>query len=347
MEWKSRDARLRTVALAGLVGLTAAAAAAAACRVRQARRARKRQRAAGKAASLGAEIREALEREAAELQRDMPAEELQTSFAAAAAFVSAEGGKKLSTKVKLTLYGCYKQVSMGDASEAAPRSGGMEGAYKWEAWLQLRGTSRAEAMQNYVRTLDETLPDWRSADIDEEEEEEEELDWYSSADAKAGKGGGQGSQAADGSNGFGNKVSTMPVIGDSDDVDNTPVGQLCAKIADGEVEAAFALLRRSPELALQADKDHMTPLHWAADRGELEVAKVLIQEVLKSSSNLLDAQDEDGDTPLHFAVIPEHVELAQLLVVAGADRSAKNKKGETPVDLAGGELLKKVFGGAS
>ena len=89
--------------------------------------------------------------------------------------------------------------------------------------------------------------------------------------------------------------------------DETPAGQLCQKIADGDVEAkgcpttalvavirnqeAFALLRRDPKLAteaivltvstptlfaalsLEADKDGMLPLHWAADRGDVDMVR--------------------------------------------------------------------------
>eukprot|EP00438_Fugacium_kawagutii_P003310 Skav223908 [mRNA] locus=scaffold5126:128762:140559:- [translate_table: standard] len=72
---------------------------------------------------------------------------------------------------------------------------------------------------------------------------------------------------------MGPAVSTMGCIGGGDpgDVDETPAGQLCQQIAEGDMEAACSLLRASPQLACEADKDGMLPLHWACDRGDLEM----------------------------------------------------------------------------
>lgn len=63
----------------------------------------------------------------------------------------------------------------------------------------------------------------------------------------------------------------MARMGDGD-VDETPAGQLCQEIAEGRIEAACRLLKGSPSLAAEADKDGMLPLHWAADRGDLQMA---------------------------------------------------------------------------
>jgi len=44
--------------------------------------------------------------------------------------------------------------------------------------------------------------------------------------------------------------------------------------------------------------------------------------------------DVEGDTPLHDACRLGHVASAKLLVNAGAAKDVKNKKGETPIQLA-------------
>ncbi len=53
-------------------------------------------------------------------------------------------------------------------------------------------------------------------------------------------------------------------------------------------------------------------------------------------SQKLDAntQDRDGDTALHDAARFGHAECVDVLVAAGADKSIKNKKGETASDVA-------------
>jgi len=313
---------LRGLAVVGALG----AVATAACLVQRSRRAARRRRVAAerKAAgppSLADEIREALEREAAELATEMPPEELQDDFATAAAWVGSEAGGDLPTEAKLKLYGCYKQVSAGNAP--IDRSRGMEAGYKWEAWHENRGLTRAEAMARYVTALDALAPEWR----DESDEE----------DAPVPKK--KKKKKPDGSNGMGFSVSTMGTIGDVGDIDDTPVGQLCEKIANGAADEACAMLRKYPDLAFRTDKDGMAPLHWASDRGEVEVAKFLtsMAKVCKpplTAAACLNQQDALGDTPLHYAVNTDNIALARLLLEAGASAEIANEEGETPFQLA-------------
>merc|ERR1712194_510673 len=278
------------------------AVATAACLVQRSRRAARRRRVAAEREaagppSLADEIREALEREAAELATEMP------------------------TEAKLKLYGCYKQVSAGNAP--IDRSRGMEAGYKWEAWHENRGLTRAEAMARYVTALDALAPEWR----DESDEE----------DAPVPKK--KKKKKPDGSNGMGFSVSTMGTIGDVGDIDDTPVGQLCEKIANGAADEACAMLRKYPDLAFRTDKDGMAPLHWASDRGEVEVAKFLtsMAKVCKpplTAAACLNQQDALGDTPLHYAVNTDNIALARLLLEAGASAEIANEEGETPFQLA-------------
>ena len=46
------------------------------------------------------------------------------------------------------------------------------------------------------------------------------------------------------------------------------------------------------------------------------------------------ARDNMGRTPLHWAAKGNSVEVARLLIKAGADVAARNKDGNTPLDLA-------------
>ena len=50
----------------------------------------------------------------------------------------------------LKLYALYKQGSAGDNTEKKPGFSDMVGRAKWEAWNALKGSSSADAMQQYV-----------------------------------------------------------------------------------------------------------------------------------------------------------------------------------------------------
>ena len=50
----------------------------------------------------------------------------------------------------LKIYGLYKQATAGDNTEKKPGFGDMVGRAKWDAWNGFKGTSKDEAMQQYV-----------------------------------------------------------------------------------------------------------------------------------------------------------------------------------------------------
>ncbi|MCY7319257.1 MAG: acyl-CoA-binding protein [Ramlibacter sp.] len=50
----------------------------------------------------------------------------------------------------LKLYALYKQASSGDVTEKKPGFGDMIGRAKWDAWNAVKGTSKDDAMQQYV-----------------------------------------------------------------------------------------------------------------------------------------------------------------------------------------------------
>ncbi|MEN3294051.1 MAG: hypothetical protein V7642_3304 [Burkholderiales bacterium] len=50
----------------------------------------------------------------------------------------------------LKIYALYKQASEGDATGERPGMTNMVGRFKWDAWDALKGTSKEDAMQQYV-----------------------------------------------------------------------------------------------------------------------------------------------------------------------------------------------------
>lgn len=73
-----------------------------------------------------------------------------------------------------------------------------------------------------------------------------------------------------------------------------------------------------------------TPLHFAAGRGNVEVAEVLINKgaAINATASIYNY------TPLHLAALNGKKEVAELLIDKGVDVNAKSASGDTPLDLA-------------
>ena len=55
----------------------------------------------------------------------------------------------------LKIYALYKQGSSGDADGKRPGFTDMVGRAKWDAWNGLKGTSRDDAMQQYISLIED------------------------------------------------------------------------------------------------------------------------------------------------------------------------------------------------
>ena len=55
----------------------------------------------------------------------------------------------------LKIYALYKQASVGDASGERPGFTDMVGRAKFDAWDALKGTSKDEAMQQYIDLIED------------------------------------------------------------------------------------------------------------------------------------------------------------------------------------------------
>ncbi|XP_031626690.1 carboxypeptidase B-like isoform X2 [Contarinia nasturtii] len=72
----------------------------------------------------------------------------------------------------------------------------------------------------------------------------------------------------------------------------------------------------------------MTALHWAAENGHEETAKILIEVGAK-----INAKDFLLNTPLHIACSHDHFDVIKLLLQKGADISEVNLMNVVPLDL--------------
>lgn len=79
--------------------------------------------------------------------------DLQAKFESAVA-----NSKKLSERpdnaTLLKIYALYKQATLGDNAEKKPGFSDMVGRAKWDAWNGIKGTSKDDAMQQYVDLIE-------------------------------------------------------------------------------------------------------------------------------------------------------------------------------------------------
>ena len=85
------------------------------------------------------------------------------------------------------------------------------------------------------------------------------------------------------------------------------------------------------EANLNEDRGHNggTALHWASNRGYLEISELLV-----SSGANVNIRNSNGSTALHYASYNGHLEIVQLLLCQGADMSIRTIFVRTALDLA-------------
>ena len=71
-------------------------------------------------------------------------------------------------------------------------------------------------------------------------------------------------------------------------------------------------------------------LHKACRKGDIEAVKQFLGKGADVS-----AKDDEGMTPLHYAAYNGHTEIAKFLVGSGADVNAKEIADETPLHFVG------------
>ncbi len=80
-------------------------------------------------------------------------DDLKSRFDAAAA-AAKQTKKKPDNPTLLKLYSYYKQATEGDVTGARPGGFDFVGGAKYDAWAKLKGTSRDDAMTQYIKQVD-------------------------------------------------------------------------------------------------------------------------------------------------------------------------------------------------
>jgi acyl-CoA-binding protein len=79
--------------------------------------------------------------------------DLKAKFEAAAA-AAKQTRKRPDNATLLKLYSYYKQATEGDAKGERPGGFDFVGGAKHDAWSKLKGMSKDEAMQNYIKQVE-------------------------------------------------------------------------------------------------------------------------------------------------------------------------------------------------
>ena len=98
---------------------------------------------------------------------------------------------------------------------------------------------------------------------------------------------------------------------------------------EGKEEKILRLLNYAGADVDAKDKDNVTALMWAAQKGHRETCVILIDNGAD-----IDAKDKEGKTALINAVLTDNTEICELLVIKIADVTAKDKWGKTALDYA-------------
>ncbi len=72
-----------------------------------------------------------------------------------------------------------------------------------------------------------------------------------------------------------------------------------------------------------------TPLHLAADQGNIQIATLLL-----NAGAAVNLQNNEGQTPLHLAIIKDSLEMANLLLTHGADTNIIDNGNNTALSFA-------------
>lgn len=103
-------------------------------------------------------------------------------------------------------------------------------------------------------------------------------------------------------------------------------GTLVAAIRLGDTAAVKIRLDQGADVNAPDEAMRVTPLAWAALRGDLETTRLLLERGAD-----INGRNSDGSTPLHGAAFLGHPEVAELLIEKGSDRNALNDSGGTPL----------------
>lgn len=224
-------------------------------------------------------------------------------FEAACAFVRGAAGR-LQKADLLYFYARYKQATEGVCTVAKPSFYQLTEKSKWQAWTDLNDMGAEQAQREYIERLDNLDEDWRQVKVNDPTSS----GWVSVSCPQAPE-------------------------------DDLPEAEktIWDRVKEGHVDKLQSVL--CADTIRLTDENGLTVLHWAADRGHLEAAKLIIS----NDESVINTQDADGQSPLHYAASCGHGDVVRLLLSNGADPSIMDADQCTADSVAADAKIKEIF----
>ncbi|KAF8632601.1 hypothetical protein AX15_001806 [Amanita polypyramis BW_CC] len=223
-------------------------------------------------------------------------------FYEAASYLSdAPSLSTVSSSVKLELYGLFKYLTTSATpSTTRPSIFDMTGRAKWDAWNDSgkKYLDPAQAERRYIE-IAESLGWNEGASVEREDTEEPDLNALDDEPERESKGSNYGPDGR----GLGPVVSKAQPPAREEDY------SIHGLAVDNNVSGLTALLEKDPDLDPNArDEFKYTPLHLAADRGNLDIVNLLLEKGADVS-----LKDPDDLTALELADVAGHEDIVKLL----------------------------------
>merc|ERR1712029_847388 len=103
----------------------------------------------------------------------------------------------------------------------------------------------------------------------------------------------------------------------------------------GHVEVYRLIMNYVQDKNPASPQGGFTPLHSAASGGHLGVCRLIMNSVKDKSPKTFG----DEMTPLHFAAIQGHLETCRFIISQVQDKNPRDKNGNTPLHSAAGGLF--------
>ncbi|CAI8048884.1 Acyl-CoA-binding domain-containing protein 6 [Geodia barretti] len=172
--------------------------------------------------------------------------------------------------------------------------------------------TKDEAVTQYLATVSAISPEWETVSPTEDGGDEE------------GEGGGGG---------VGPTVSRLADQEEELAEEEKTVFDWCKEGREDRLRSHL-----TPNNINNRDNEGMTLLHWACDRGRLNIV-----ELLATRGADINSQDDDKQTPLHYASSCDQVDVVTYLLSKGADPSIKDCDDLTPAQVAGDPSTRQLF----